>query len=167
MITLASLFLIGIFFSMVIIQVWFDHEVKKQLNATETTINSIEVLDISWSTRSANLTVNTSVSNPHDISITIAESNFSIEYRGTKMGYLSIPKIILKTDLDNLVFNTTFILGGIVFLTYFFFAEDLTDGEVAVNLTGKLRLSAPALFFTVYSSTAINTEILLTTDLFA
>jgi hypothetical protein len=151
---------------MIIIQAWFDHEVKSQLNATETTINSIEVLDISYSTRSANLTVNTSVSNPHDITITIAESNFSIKYHGTKMGFVHMPRIILESKSDTLIFNTTFVLGAINIWTYGFFGADLVaDGEVTVNLTGKLRLSALALFFTVHSSIEVNSEIILTTDL--
>ncbi|MHA1975454.1 MAG: hypothetical protein ACW98F_08075 [Candidatus Hodarchaeales archaeon] len=155
----------SIVLSMLLIQAWFDYEVKKQLNATETSINSIEILDISVSTKSANLTINTSVSNPHDIEITIAETNFSIEYRATRMGVIRMPKIILKTDLVSLVFNSTFILGDIS-LTYGFFAADLfADGEVSVNIIGTLKLSAPAFFYTVYSTTSINSEIVLTTDI--
>ncbi|MHA2155040.1 MAG: hypothetical protein ACXABU_06860 [Candidatus Hodarchaeales archaeon] len=165
-ITASLVLVVSLLLSMILIQAWFDSEVKKQLNATETSINSIEVLDISYTTKSANLTINASVSNPHDIEITVAETNFSIEYHGTRMGVVRMPKIILESNLVSLVFNTTFILGGILPSTYSYFAIDLfADGEVSVNITGSLTLSAPALFFTVYSTTSINTEIVLSMDL--
>ncbi len=165
LITVVSCLVVGVILGMVFVQVWFDYEVKKQLKATETSINSIEILNISYTTKSANLTVNTSISNPHDLDITISETNFSVEYHGTNMGVVCMPKIILTTHLESLVFNTTFVLGGISLFTYLKFGGDLVDGEVAVNITGKLTLSAPALFFRVYSTTSINSEIVLTTDL--
>ncbi|PWI48477.1 hypothetical protein CEE45_06215 [Candidatus Heimdallarchaeota archaeon B3_Heim] len=164
LITASFLLISSLIFSMIFIQAWFDYEVKRQLNATETNINSIEILD--YSVKGANITVNASVSNPHNIEITTAETNFSILYGTTKMGFVCIPKIILEKKIESMVFNSTFYLVGVNWVTYFLFGTDLVyDGEISVNITGKLKLSAPALFYTVYSTIEINSRITLTTDI--
>ena len=158
--------MVGIILGMIFVQFWFDYEVKKQLNATETDINSIEILNISFSTKSANLTINASISNPHDLKISASETNLSVKYGSINLGIVRLPKIELQKNIEFLEFNSTLILGPIGWLTYFKFGSDLVvDGEVAVNVTGKLTLSAPALFFTVYSTVVIEAEIIVTTDI--
>jgi len=160
------LILVILFCGMTVIQAWFDYEVKKQLSATETEINSIDILDISFTKKSANLTINTSLRNPHNIKITASETNLSVKYGSTNLGIVRLPKIEVEKYIEYLVVNTTLVLGDISWLTYIIFGSDLVaDGEVAVNVTGKLTLSAPALFYTVYSTVDIEAEIVVTTDI--
>ncbi|MHA1978933.1 MAG: hypothetical protein ACW98I_18665 [Candidatus Hodarchaeales archaeon] len=166
LITASFLFIGIIIVGMIVIQAWFDYEVKRQLTATETNINSIEILDISFSTKSANLTINASMRNPHNLKISASETNLSVNYGSTNLGIVRLPKIEVQKNIEFLEFNTTLILGSISWLTYIIFGSDLVyDGEVAVNVTGQLTLSAPALFYTVYSTVDIETEIIVTTDI--
>ena len=157
----------GIPISMLLMQAWFDNEVQKQLDDTEAEINSIKIIDIGLWTRTVNVTVNTSVNNPHDIHVTIIPANLSIEYVNAQLGIISLPEIALEGHSKTVVFNATFHVPEIHWTAYYTFFWDLVDDyEVTVNVSGVLTLEAPALFGTVSSTVEIHKELVLVTDLF-
>ena len=151
---------------MVLTQSWFESEIEKQLNDTETQINSIEVLDIGLLTRSVSIEVNASVENPHDIKVTVRPANLSVEYYNAQLGVIYLPKIIIEEYSKTVIFNATFQVPTIHWTAYYnFFADLIDDYEVTVNVTGLLTVQAPALFGVVTAEVEVHTEVVLVTDI--
>lgn len=152
--------------SMILMQAWFENEVQKQLGDTEADINSIEIISLNIALRAILVTVNTSVNNPHDVQITIIPANLSVEYLNGQLGIIFVPEITLEGLSKIAVFNATFHIPDIPWLGWWNFLNDLIDdNEVAVNVSGVLTITAPALFGRVSSTVDVVKEIVLYTDL--
>lgn len=155
----------GIAISAIVLQTWIDNEVQKQLENTETNINSVSITDITFYPMAANLTVNISASNPHDIVVTLDETQFKILYKGTQFGLIYLPEIIIEEYVTFLIINTTLELTGISLSAYWtFFSDFISDDNVTVRVTGPLTMHAPALFLVVTSSITYDTNITVSTE---
>ena len=155
----------GIAISTIVLQTWIDHEVQRQLENTETNINSISITSITLSPMAANLTVNVSASNPYDIVVTLDETQFKILYKGTQYGVINLPEIIIEEYVSSLIINTSLELTGISLISYLiFFYDFITDDNVTFYVTGPLTMHAPALFLVVTSSITYETNITVTSE---
>ena len=155
----------GIAISTIILQTWIDNEVQRQLENTETNINSISITGITLSPMAANLTVNVSASNPYDIVVTLDETQFKILYKGTQYGFINLPEIIIEEYVSSLIINTSLELTGISLISYLiFFYDFITDDNVTFYVTGPLTMHAPALFLVVTSSITYETNITVTSE---
>ena len=158
----------GIAVSTIVLQTWIDNEVQKQLEDTETNINSVDITGITLLTMAANLTVNISASNPYDIVVTLDETQFKILYKGTQFGLISLPEIIIEEYSTSLIINTTFKLSSVSLYVGLLFAQlfwDLYDQEqVTFRVTGPLTMHAPALFLVVTSTITYDTNITVTSE---
>ena len=110
---ICTLLLGGIILSMLFLQAWVDNEVQKQLESTETDINSISITGITLTPMAANLTINTSASNPHDIVVTLDETQFKILYKGTQFGVIYLPELIIEKNATSIIINTTLELSEV------------------------------------------------------
>jgi len=158
----------GIVLSTIFLQVWVDNEVQKQLENTETDINSISITGITLSPMAANLTINTSASNPHDIVVTLEESELKILYEGSQLGLVCLPEIIIQEQISSLVFNTTIELANVSWIlagVYVnFFTDFIADDNVTIRVTGPLTMHAPALFTVVTSTVVYDRNITVTSE---
>jgi hypothetical protein len=155
----------GIAVSTIVLQTLIDHEVQKQLENTETNINSVSITGITLYPMAANLTVNISASNPYDIVVTLDETQFKILFEGTQFGIINLPEIIIEEDSTSLIINTTFELGSVSWWVFAnFFWELYDEDQVIFRITGPLTMHAPALFMVVTSSITYETNITVTTE---
>ena len=162
---ISGLLIGGLVLSAVFLQLWVDNEVQKQLGQTETEINSILITNITSSPIAANLTINISATNPHNLVVTIEESELKILYEGSQLGVIHLPRIIIEEYCASLVFNTTFELTGVSWIVWGVFLYDfLYDDEVTVQVTGPLTMHAPAWFITVTTTIIYDTEITMTSE---
>ncbi len=155
----------GLVLSMLFLQAWVDNEVQKQLESTETDINSISITGITLSPMAANLTINTSASNPHDIVVTLEESELKILYRGSQLGTVLLPEMIIQEQITSLIVNTTIELGNVSWYVYLaFFYDFIADDNVTIRVTGPLTMHAPALFMVVTSTVIYDRNITVTSE---
>ena len=156
---------IGIIVSGVIIQNLIDDEVQKQLENTETEVNSVKITGITLTPMAANLTVNISASNAHDIVVTIDPTQLKILYRGIQFGLIHLPEMVIREYITSLKVNTTMELTGVSWWSYLAFFNDFFDGyNVTIRITGPLTMHTPALFMVVTSSVTYDTNITVTSE---
>ena len=162
---ISALLMGGVVLSLLFIQAWVDKEVQKQLESTETDINSISITGITLSPMAANLTINTSASNPHDIVVTLEESELKILYEGSQLGTVHLPEIIIQEQITSLIFNTTIELVNVSWYVYLtFFYDFIADDNVTIRVTGPLTMHAPALFMMVTSTVIYDRNITVTSE---
>jgi hypothetical protein len=155
----------GIILSMLFLQAWVDKEVQKQLESTETDINSISITGITRTPMAANLTINTSASNPYDIVVTLDETQFKILYKGTQFGVIYLPELIIEKNATSIIINTTLELSEVSLITYgIFFYDFISDDNVTFRVTGPLTMHAPALFMVVTSTVTYDKNITVTSE---
>ncbi|MHA2111773.1 MAG: hypothetical protein ACXAC6_10640 [Candidatus Hodarchaeales archaeon] len=155
----------GIAVSTIVLQALVDNEVQKQLENTETNINSVSITGITLYPMAANLTVNISASNPYDIVVTLDETQFKILFKGTQFGLINLPEIIIEEYSTSLIINTTFELSGVSWWVFAnFFYDFINDDNVTFYVTGPLIMHAPALFLVVTSSITYETNITVTSE---
>lgn len=162
---ISALLIGGIAISTIVLQMWIDNEVQKELESTETEINTVSITGITLSPMAANLTINVSASNPYDIVVTLDETQFKILYVGTQFGVIHIPEMVINEDITSLIINTTLELTDVSLIAYaFFFYDFISDDNVTIRVTGPLTMHAPALFLVVTSTIIYDTNITVTSE---